>query len=64
MTKQNIGPVLRKVLALRLNKLIKFTHSEPHLDPWLQGYVDGQKEVYEELIQILDGDIIILEPRK
>lgn len=55
---------LRHVLVARLSKLKSLGQVESRLDEWSQGYVEGQKEVYEEIIGILDNEILILEPKK
>jgi len=55
---------LKKVLTARLAQFNNLGRLHPRMDEWSQGYVEGQKEAYAEIIEILDGVVPILEPKK
>lgn len=55
---------LRQVLVARRSKLETLERLESNADEWSQGWIAGQKEAYEETIKILDGKILLLEPKE
>lgn len=54
---------LRKVLAMRYLQTKSLDFLKPRMDAWSQGYLQGQEELYAELLNILDGEVQILEPK-
>lgn len=54
---------LRKVLMARYIQTKSLDFLKPRMDDWSQGYLQSQEELYAELINILDGEIPILDPK-
>lgn len=53
---------LNRVVQHRLSDLRLVEPLVPHMERKTQGWVKGQIEVYEEILGVLEGQIVILQP--